>query len=180
MGMPNSNLDRRLAGDRLKGYGFELDGAVPFLWLVIHHSATPDGKTHEWPAIKKYHMEHNGWSDIGYHAGIERVGENVLIQVGRPLIRVGAHVAGFNSQSFGLCLVGNFDKATPDAGTWSMALDLSLDIMRWFTIPVSRVIGHREAYDKMGQVRQKSCPGLRFVMDDFRGALNDRLLKAVS
>ena len=54
----NSNLDRKAAGERLKDLGFQIDGAVTFLWIVIHHSAGKDGSTYDWPGIKKYHMSY--------------------------------------------------------------------------------------------------------------------------
>lgn len=74
--------------------------------LIIHHSLTKDGQVADWGAIRKYHMEVNGWDDIGYHWGIERVGNGVVLQTGRPETMVGAHTKGMNDQSIGICVVG--------------------------------------------------------------------------
>ena len=60
-------------------------------YIVIHHSLTKDGTVVDWEAIRRYHKETNGWSDIGYHYGIERVGGGLSLQVGRPESQPGAH-----------------------------------------------------------------------------------------
>lgn len=76
---------------------------------IIHTSATPErwfnGKTNEniFNEIKRWHVEDNGWRDIGYHRVIMRDGE---IWTGRSLYEVGAHVAGHNSGTVGICLIG--------------------------------------------------------------------------
>ncbi len=54
-------------------------------YIVIHHSLTKDGIIADWEAIRKHHKNVNGWSDIGYHYGIERVGKNLLLVDGRTL-----------------------------------------------------------------------------------------------
>lgn len=202
---PNSNLDRRGAGDRLKALGFQLDGAVNFLWIVIHHSAGKDGSTYDWPGIKKYHMSHrfNGeiitkerydqlkrekapgklelpWTDIGYGAGIELVDGKYRISVGRTLTKIGAHAEGFNQQSLGICHVGNFDQAKPPEAIWNVSLPLVMDFMRWFAIPAKNVIGHYEVYPRLGQSIKKSCPGVKWIMEEFREAINARLEAAVA
>ena len=64
-------------------------------YIVIHHSLTKDGTVADWEAIRRYHKEINGWSDIGYHYGIERVGMFVLPRVGRPAM---TEARGWRSQ----------------------------------------------------------------------------------
>jgi len=60
--------------------------------------------------IHKWHVDERGWLDIGYHFIIKRDG---TIQTGRDLDKdgdiyeeVGAHVAGWNKHSIGICMVG--------------------------------------------------------------------------
>jgi hypothetical protein len=88
-------------------------------WIVIHHSLSPDGVTRDWDAIRRYHVETNGWNDIGYHAGIERVSGVLTTQKGRDDLVIGAHCKeiGMNSISIGICVVGNFDISPPDKET---------------------------------------------------------------
>lgn len=69
--------------------------------IVVHCSATPTGTV---DSIRNYHINHNGWSDIGYHYVIERDG---ALKTGRPLEQIGAHVKGANADTIGICLVGD-------------------------------------------------------------------------
>ena len=71
--------------------------------IVIHHSASPT----TWGAaeIRDVHVNGRGWSDIGYHWVILSDG---TIEAGRPEGDLGAHVAGHNRGSIGVCLVGQF------------------------------------------------------------------------
>jgi N-acetylmuramoyl-L-alanine amidase len=52
--------------------------------------------------IRSWHKE-RGWNDIGYHFFI---GFDGLLESGRALDVVGAHVEGHNSTSIGICLAG--------------------------------------------------------------------------
>ncbi|MBI4395896.1 MAG: N-acetylmuramoyl-L-alanine amidase [Elusimicrobia bacterium] len=117
------------------------------------------------------------WSAVGYHGGTEWVEGRVVFHWGRPLDRIGAHagVKGlsnlFNQEYLGLAAIGNFDLAPPKPEHWDFNLHLTRAFMDAFGISKSRVIGHREVFDKLGVPRQKSCPGLRWDMDLFRSDL---------
>ena len=74
---------------------------LPWVGAVIHHSATETGNVE---IFRRYHIDVNGWDDIGYHFVILRDG---TIQAGRPLSKSGAHARGRNSTHIGICLVGN-------------------------------------------------------------------------
>jgi hypothetical protein len=85
----------------------------------VHHTAgTNDYTRLEAPAIVRgievYHVEGNGWNDIGYNALVDRFG---TVYEGRygGLDRnvVGAHAKGFNTGSFGIAMMGDFSKADP-------------------------------------------------------------------
>ena len=132
--------------------------------VIIHHSLTADGATVSWQAIRRYHIETNGWRDIGYHFGIELVNSEYEVFVGRDLNEVGAHCLGMNDKAIGVCFVGNFDLASPPPPQWKRGLKLVRNLMSQFEIPASKVLGHRD-------FASKSCPGTQFDLDLFRSQL---------
>lgn len=79
--------------------------------IIVHCSATPEGKDFTVSDIKKCHLE-RGFSDIGYHYIIYRDG---TINKGRDESKVGAHCTGHNSHSVGVCYIGGcaVDGKTP-------------------------------------------------------------------
>jgi len=150
-------------------------------YVIIHHSLTKDGLVADWEAIRKYHREVNGWSDIGYHYGIERVGGGLSLQVGRPESEPGAHCKEMhmNLKSIGICVVGNFELAPPGLEVMRFLADIVRRKVAEYGIPVNAVLGHREVglmagYDwRKGQY--KSCPGRHFQMDVLRAMLSGEL-----
>lgn len=74
-------------------------------YIVIHCSATGDKMDIGAADIDKWHRK-NGWACIGYHYVIRRNGE---VEEGRDVQVVGAHVAGYNEHSIGICMVGGVD-----------------------------------------------------------------------
>ena len=70
--------------------------------IVIHCSATPEGKPFTAKDIDRWHRE-KGWQGIGYHFVVELDGK---VTAGRPLGAVGSHVAGQNTTSLGICYIG--------------------------------------------------------------------------
>jgi N-acetylmuramoyl-L-alanine amidase len=140
-------------------------------FIIVHHSLTEDGQTVSWPAIRKYHVEVNGWKDIGYHAGIELVNSRHEILLGRMENEPGAHCTGFNDRSLGIVLLGNYDKAKPGAEALELLKKWCRSKMVVYNIPVEKVIGHWETYEMRDMAPQKSCPGVFFSMADFRASL---------
>ena len=49
--------------------------------IIIHCSATPGLKNFDVKDIRDWHVNGNGWSDVGYHYVIKLDGE---VQLGRP------------------------------------------------------------------------------------------------
>ncbi len=134
----------------------------PITHIILHHSATVDGRTYSWPAIKKYHMD-KGWKDIGYNLGIELVEDTVKVLYGRPLTMNGAHCKedGMNSKSVGVCVVGCYDEKAPPEDHWTQVLRVVRKVQECFLIPIKNVHGHHE-------YAPKTCPGKMFDMYKFR------------
>lgn len=131
-------------------------------YIILHHSLTKDSGAVSWDAIRKYHTG-MGWDDIGYHFGIEQVGDVFEILIGRMQTHSGAHCKqnGMNRKALGVCLVGSFDTAPPQKEQWDKAVSLVESLCLLHGIPVENVKGHRD-------YAPKSCPGRMFDMSKFR------------
>lgn len=71
--------------------------------LIIHCADTPPTMDIGVDEIRKWHVEDNGWKDVGYHYIIRR---NGIIEIGRDINVIGSHCSGYNTNSIGICLVG--------------------------------------------------------------------------
>ena len=60
--------------------------------IIIHCAATPEGKNFTVAQIRDWHVNGNGWKDIGYHYVIYLDGS---VHKGRPIEQVGAHCLEF-------------------------------------------------------------------------------------
>ena len=119
--------------------------------IIIHCSATPEGKEFSVDDIRRWHLQ-RGFADIGYHFVIYLDGS---VHVGRPLAKAGAHCKGHNAHSIGVCYIGGVatDGKTPkdtrtDAQKASL-VKLITELRQQF--PNASVHGHRE-------FANKACP----------------------
>lgn len=74
----------------------------PISRIIIHCSATPEGKDFTVADITRWHKE-RGYATIGYHYVIYRDGR---VFTGRDINKVGAHTSGYNTGSIGICYIG--------------------------------------------------------------------------
>lgn len=74
--------------------------------IIIHCTATKEGRDFDVNDVRRWHLD-RGYQDVGYHYVVKLDG---TIQVGRPEDCVGAHCAGKNRQSIGICYVGGLDE----------------------------------------------------------------------
>jgi hypothetical protein len=141
--------------------------------IVIHHSLTEDSGTVSAAAIQRYHMEVQGWRDVGYHAFVELVGDPAKLGrayayqalLGRPADEPAAAVkeGGMNVQGLHLCLVGNFDLAAPSEDMLQVAAHrVVIPWMRTWGIPAESIVGHHDF------APYKSCPGTLFDLEQLR------------
>jgi hypothetical protein len=99
----------------------------------VHHTAGTNGYTRlQAPAIVRaielYHVQGNGWNDIGYNALVDRFGtvyEGRAGGVDRNV--VGAHAKGFNTGAFGIAVMGDFRTVDPPAE----AVDALVRTLAW-------------------------------------------------
>tara|TARA_R100000656_G_scaffold124922_1_gene104384 strand:- start:5513 stop:5956 length:444 start_codon:yes stop_codon:yes gene_type:complete len=73
--------------------------------IICHCSASDEANHDNVEIIRSWHVA-RGWDDIGYHFFIQKDGN---LQIGRPIIKDGAHCYGQNKTSIGICLAGNGD-----------------------------------------------------------------------
>ena len=147
---------------------------------VVHHTATGNDYTAaQVPGILRsmqaFHMDSNGWSDLGYNFVVDKFGG---VWEGRDgsidRYSIGAHAEGFNTGSVGVAALGN----TTSGGASNAQVDAIADTIAWrlagagidpttnvsftsggsSTIPAGtvvdlpRVIGHRD-------IGSTDCPG---------------------
>lgn len=121
--------------------------------IIVHCSATAEGRDFTVADLRRWHVEGNKWSDIGYHYIIHLDG---TIHIGRPVEKAGAHTAGHNMDSIGVCYIGGLaaDGVTPkDTRTPEQKeglIRLLRELLRRY--PNSEVYGHHD-FDP-----EKACP----------------------
>ena len=122
-------------------------------YLIVHHSGMDHGEDPV-AEIRKLHVETNGWDDIGYHFIILEDGTTVD---GRPTDSVGAHCLGYNAVSFGVCIAGFGDKATP-AQMFSLG--------RLYT-RLRMVMPNGLGIKPHNEFKNTICPGFSLPWEDF-------------
>lgn len=129
--------------------------------IIIHHSLTKDNVLlSDFDAIKRYHMQTNGWSDIGYHWILEKINNKWVWNEGRKENVSGAHCKeqNMNFKSIGICVVGNFDVEIPTPEIYQLVADKCKDIMKRWTINAIETHNKYATY--------KSCPGNNFKIEE--------------
>lgn len=152
---------------------------------VVHHSAGSNSSTNYTQVVRDiylYHTQVNGWSDIGYNYLISQDG---TIYAGRDPaggsqdnVR-GAHFCGGNSGTLGVCLLGNYETATPTSPTWtSLEQLLTYQLLDQEHSPFDKfshslgqlaaVVGHRDGCSTL-------CPGENVYrqLEQLRSSLTD-------
>lgn len=118
--------------------------------IIIHCSATVEGKDYTTEDIKKWHKA-RGFSDIGYHYIIYRDGS---IHNGRNVNISGAHCTNHNAYSIGICYIGGVDKYNKPKDTRTLEQKNSLKnllLKLKVLYPKATIHGHCE-------YANKACP----------------------
>lgn len=144
--------------------------------LVVHTAASAtDVSVGD---IRAWHLA-RGWQDIGYHYVIRMDGS---IHHGRSTDYQGAHVAGLNHCSLGICCTGHGDKRPFTTAQFEALVGLLARLMAQHGIGADGVIGHREINTLIdaGLIDEryrttKTCPGALVDMDLIRDRATIRL-----
>ncbi len=130
--------------------------------IVCHHPAHPSWTIQD---IHNYHRNGNKWIGIGYNYFVTFDGR---IQQGRGR-NIGAHVAGHNSNTLGVCFQGDFSKQQMTDAQVKAGAQLIAHLLKSEGLQIADVIGHKD-------LAATSCPGKNFRMSD----LKDEIKKVVS
>lgn len=135
----------------------------PIEAIYIHCSATKPGVHLRIEAIRKWHVEGRGFRDIGYHYIVQPDG---TVYPGRDIDQDGAHVKGDNTNTIGICMVGEWNGETHparlDPQIWATG-DLAARLCHMYEIKPDSygLLLHREAHlYRMAPNPRKSCPGM--------------------
>ncbi len=112
--------------------------------IIIHCSATPEGRNLDFETCRHDHIHHRGFKDIGYHFYITRDGG---IHRGRSLERIGAHCKNHNRHSVGICYEGGLSAGGIPADTRTLEQKATLlALLRELraVLPEAIIVGHRD------------------------------------
>lgn len=123
--------------------------------VIIHCSYTTPSMDIGYDEIYQWHVDDNGWSDVGYNYIIRR---NGLLENGRDLDKdgdvdeeIGAHARGHNANSIGICLVGGMSEDRKTDCNFTMAQYETLSML-WSELDIKftgiKLSGHRDYSDK--------------------------------
>lgn len=149
--------------------------------LIVHHAAGTNTAS-DWSAVVRsiwdFHVNTNGWADIGYNWLIDPQGNTY---VGRGNNITGAHFCGRNAGTAGFCLLGNYTNQPPA----ELARNTLIRLLAWKScdtgihpqeeslhiasgLVLAQVAGHRDGCTT-------SCPGDAFypLLSDLRQQIAD-------
>lgn len=122
--------------------------------LVVHCAATLRTQDIGATEINKWHLERGIYSErglTGYHFVVRR---NGLIELGRDLPSIGAHVLGRNDESVGICLVGGANRTGKGEDNFEAIQKVNLTLLLstlWLIYPGALLAPH-------SSMAAKDCP----------------------
>jgi N-acetyl-anhydromuramyl-L-alanine amidase AmpD len=116
--------------------------------IIVHCSDADFPGYDNIETIRMWHKA-KGWSDIGYHYFIDKHGK---VFDGRPILKMGAHCAGHNRDSIGICVSGSKDFYDMQFGSLRF---LVVDLMNRYNITRANVLPHNHFNSN------KTCPNFK-------------------
>ena len=128
--------------------------------IILHCSATQEGKDFDVNDIREWHKQRN-FIDVGYHYVIKLDG---TIEDGRDIRSIGAHCKGYNANSIGIVYVGGLDSEGKGKDTRTKEQKESLfnlidDLLIAYDLDIDDVYCHY-------QFAKKLCPC--FKIEEFK------------
>ncbi len=140
--------------------------------IIVHHAATPNDDPDPAATVRgiyQFHVQGNGWNDIGYNFVIDRNGRIYEGRYARSYLPgetptgadangrgvIGAHAMNANAGSVGISLLGTYSSVAPTQAQQDSLKRLiawQADLHNVDLNNGGSVIGHRDVY-------QTSCPG---------------------
>ena len=152
--------------------------------LIVHHSAGTNTAT-DWAAIVRaiwdLHVNGNGWDDIGYNYLVD---PNGVLYEGRGNNILGAHFCGTNTNTMGVCVMGDFTNIEPTED----ALDALERLLAWKACDIGADPLDESFHASSGRVLKHisghrdgcatSCPGDSFypLLPEVREGTNNEIL----
>ena len=130
--------------------------------IVVHHTGNEEDDDLSAEDIHRIHRA-MGWAGIGYHYVIRKNGD---IERGRPEDCIGSHAYGWNWETLGVHLCGNFELVEPtQRQIESAAYLIGWLCDKYHVVPDKyHVVGHRD-------LMPTACPGenLYKILQTIRG-----------
>ncbi len=151
-------------------------GPIDPTHIIVHYGYSPETYTDSYAVVRSYwnyHVNTNGWWDIGYNYLFDKYGKffQGRHNVDLPYVNVrGVHAGAPNDYSVGICYLGNTDVTLPTPEQIEICLDFmawwfeyfDIDPLSYADLPTNdsgnpwisfpRIIGHKD-------VGSTSCPG---------------------
>ncbi|CAG0896719.1 unnamed protein product, partial [Darwinula stevensoni] len=131
---------------------------TPVSFVIIHHTEGPHCYSQAdcipiVRSIQNYHMDSNGWNDIGFFYASFLVGEDGNGYEGRGWDKVGAHTPGFNDRGIAISVIGSFMSSLPNNAALNTVQGIiDCGISLGYIRSNYELLGHRQA-------SSTDCPG---------------------
>ena len=127
--------------------------------VFLHCSASDVAAHDNIEQIRKWHVDDNGWSDVGYHYFVNKAGE---IFNGRPIGKTPAAQGGHNTGTIAICLSGLKESNFTDA---------QFTTLKAMCRTINQAYGGQVTFHGHREVAAKACPVYDYKkilkLDDF-------------
>ena len=162
-------------------------------YLIVHHTGGTDSNPladtshHTFEIVNTAHKNNprinlGHPSTLGYYIGYQYfISKAGIVTQGRADTEEGAHAVGYNSNSVGICLAGNFDLTLPTEAQKEALKSLLRRLIALYSVDIANVVPHRT-------FANKSCYGAKLsdswardlLREDAKITLMKQIIEAAS